>query len=405
MDPIAQIFAQAQGGTAQGQGFGSFFAQGVQASQNQESINLSKRRMQLAEQEQSALLPLQKEAARLNNLQAGLTIETNRKALEQQTSILSRMPALVDLQMRFSQSPEGYTDPTLLQEASRVFTQAPELAGTKAGQELMSNITNARKLEQSFRMLRNFAPPEGMTVQTVNPETGSVSLTQAPKRMLTPEEAQQRAQTLGMEASTMNAEGEVGFARPRAGEIIEVGPDGTTRIARGGAKLPSSTIAKAEDVAVSAPTFLKTGQEIIRLANQNNVGVRGNIKRAWSQIVGQIYPEMAEAGEEFDFAQATTFFKGQATKILRSDSQISEPERKSIVADLPSKGFNESDATAVRKAKGAMKRVADSARRQLMRAGVPLPVELKTPEEIAADTSLSEEQAVELILNSPFNIE
>lgn len=45
MNLVDQIFAQAKAGSAQGEGFGQYFAQGVQAGQNQQRINLAKQQL------------------------------------------------------------------------------------------------------------------------------------------------------------------------------------------------------------------------------------------------------------------------------------------------------------------------------------------------------------------------
>lgn len=196
------------------------------------------------------------------------------------------------------------------------------------------------------------------------------------------------------------------------GMSIRTNPDGTVEILQGGAqgeKLPSSAVGEAEKVANSASSFINTGKELIALAKAPNVGVIGNIKRISTRIVGQIAGEdMIQAGEEFDFAQAATFFRGAATRILKSDSQITEDERKSIIAALPSGGWLEAPTTVKRQAESAIRKVAESARRQINRAGVKMPTELMTPDEIAkgyndGTLKISEEDAVRMMMNNIFD--
>lgn len=416
MDPVSQILAQSQGGSASGQGFGQFFAEGVQSGQRQQQLNLATRRQQFEEQQQSAdeqrrsmLFPLQMEAARINNTKAGLN-------LQNQFAAQNKLVDLLDLQRRFSIAPNGYSDTELIDAVNTVFKQAPTLTEHPVGKEILGSIAAAPKLDASFgriKQLNDQLKGSGLYVQRLD-ERG---------RPVLGELNQPRAGTLPGQASpigklvadynALRASGDVEgtqFAKAaliKAGQAnglnLEFSDDGRlTSLTQGtipeGGKIPASVIARAEEAANTAPAFIRTGRDIINLGVPGNVGIEGNIKRIGKELAGQFMD--IEAGDEFDFAQATTFFKGQATKVLRSDSQISEPERKSIVADLPSKGWLEADETARRKAKGAIRRVAESARRQIIRAGRLLPAELMTPDEIIADVQagkLTKQQAEEAL--------
>lgn len=150
MDPVSQIFAQSGAGGASGQGFGQFFAEGVQSGQRQQQLNLATRRQQFEEQQSSMLMPLQMEATRLQNEQTGIQVQMLFKQQQQQNAALAKLPELIDIQRRFSLSPQGYADSELLDAAQTIFRQAPTLTEHSVGKEILGSAAAAPKLDTAF---------------------------------------------------------------------------------------------------------------------------------------------------------------------------------------------------------------------------------------------------------------
>lgn len=312
-------------------------------------------------------------------------------ALTQQNAA---MPELIDLQVQFMQAEDGFANKPLIDRTMALARKYPKMfVGGAPGSDLLTQIMAVPMLEQKFSKTLEFANrvPPGTSFNVA----GVGMFNRDPERAV----ATGPASTIGKEISDYNnavamgdteaaqmlkaaimARGQkdgMAFKFDENGRISEItqGPQGS-----GGSKPSTAIVSDAEKVANSAANLVNFGSDIIALAQDGNVGISGNLKRTYKELAGQFID--VDAGDEFDFSQAVTFFKGSATKILRSDSQITEEERRAIISDLPSKGFLESPATAKQKAKTAIRRVAESARRQIKRAGVPMPFELMTVEDM-----------------------
>ena len=427
MDPVSQVLAQQHSGSAGGAGFGQFFAQGVQARQNQQRLNLSSRQLQVQEaQEQrlqrrdDMLLPLEQQMMQSQIANLGINGVVNFLKAQSEVQVNAALPELYRLQMAFAESPEGYSDPALMEEARTLANRFPKAFAPGApGAELLTFIKAAPMLNSQFKQVLDMNQQlkgSGMVVQGVN-QKGEIDFTQEPRAANQPADIQVASEITRLETllqQTQDPAEREQISRqlrnlqmqtaPRGGFDITL-PDGT-RIAQGGGasgNQPASITTKAEQVVNSAASLMEFGHEIIETASQGNVGLSGNLKRLWAEFGGQA--GTVEAGPEFEFAQATTFFKAQAQQVLKSDHQMAEDERKMIISDLPSKGLKESDETAKKKARAAMRKVAESARRQAIRAGVPLPPQLMTYDEIldfGKQNNLSEDEVIGLVRKSPF---
>lgn len=435
MDPVTQTLAQQQSGSAGGQGFAQFFVEGRRHAQNQQQLNLSQRRLELEEQQQqrldrrdSLLLPI--EANMMQAQVAGMGIQAQLE-LEKTMSNLhmnAALPDIYQLEQAFARSQEGFGDRELIDATMTMARKFPRaFAPGMPGGDLLVNIRSVPMLQQQFRQveeaLKRFgeAAPEGAIPQSVDLKSGRVTFMNEPRsanmpaavieakqvtdlrRKISAEQDPTKRQDLELELNDLLTQ------TSPAGTTTEVmGPDGNIlmRTSTGKNQNPGPPIqvrTKAEAVANKAASLISIGNQIIDLAKPGNVGAEGNLKRLGKEIAGQFMD--VEAGEEFDFAQATTFFKADAAQMLKSDSQITDAERKSIIKDLPGKGFIESDETAKKKAKLAIRKVAESARRQIVRAGVELPTQLMTPDEIidkAAKGEIPEDEAVKMVQRSPF---
>lgn len=247
MSPIQQILAQSGAGSADGQGFAQFAAQGMQLAQDNRRLNLAERRQSFEEQQQSMLMPLEMESMRLNNERTGLAVQTGMMQLRQQNQLLSNLPALVDLQMKFANSERGYQDPDLIAEAQSLLTRSPLLATTEQGQSIMESIAAAPKIRQSFDVFKQLsqALPEGTVPQSVDLKTGKVTLMQEPRAVNLPANIQEaneitRLETL-LQQTTDPAQKEqitrqlnnIRQQTAPRGNIIRTMPDGTTEVIMG----------------------------------------------------------------------------------------------------------------------------------------------------------------------------
>lgn len=186
MDPVSQILSQSGAGSAQGEGFGQYFAQGMRMGQDQQQLNLARRRLEFEEDQQRTMLPLQQHSMILNNQRMGLQIQSAMKEQERQNIALSKMPELLDLHQRFAMAPLGFQDNELMDAAQTIFRQAPELADTEVGRGILTGISEAPRINQAFETFKKLSKiaPEGSIPQSYDPKTGRVTFMkeQAPPR-------------------------------------------------------------------------------------------------------------------------------------------------------------------------------------------------------------------------------
>jgi len=416
MDPVSQVLAQQTSGSAQGQGFGQFFVAGQQNARQREQLNLANRAETRLEERQKALLPYEQQLLAAQVVSTGQTAEYNKQKLLTMVQQNHALPQLMSLESYFMKSPQGFKDEVGLAALTQLKDKYPQafVEGAPGDRLLqlvqMPIITDwkMKRLNDANAKLHGAGQNAGLFVQRFDDRGGPVlgELNQ-PRAGTVPGQASPIGKLVADYNALRNSGDAEGMQFAKAalikagqaeGVAMEFSDDGRltsfTQGAVGGNKLPASTVARAEETANSAASFVQTGADIMRLAQPGNVGIPGNLNRLTKEFLGQ-YMDV-EAGDEFDFAQATTFFRGAAARLLRSDSQINKDERAEIVKNLPSDGLRESDETAKRKAKGAIKRVAESARRQILRAGRALPPELMTPDEIIAEVQagkLTKQQA------------
>jgi hypothetical protein len=126
-----------------------------------------------------------------------------------------------------------------------------------------------------------------------------------------------------------------------------------------------------------------------------DVGLRGVGKELWSRIGGQLGVEVNP--EQMDVRKSIQLLRATLYKSLRSDSNITEAERKQIENMLPSTGAFESLSDA-RAALNAVRRELENRTRKassLMKT--PLPIWTLTPEEMGAEYQAGRITAKELM--------
>lgn len=239
-DPVSQIFAQAQAGSAQGQGFGQFAAQGMQQGLARRRLDLEERQMEREEERQSLLMPLQEEALRLRNTATGLDIaqaQSNaRYALDTKQADLAVSNLMGELAQTGSWgSPESW------QAWNRITSSVPLASVTKSGQLF---IQQQRLAMENQRLSSQFGRPTEVTIPT--PVGGTAQF--GTDRALTSQPG--TLSTLGREVadlSTLEATNPAAAARFREAQAqrdasrnvetsVTVGPGGetTTTFKRGG---------------------------------------------------------------------------------------------------------------------------------------------------------------------------
>jgi hypothetical protein len=150
MDPVSQVLAQQHSGSAEGQGFGQFYAQGRQLAQQDEQLSLSKQRLRLEEaqeqrltREADALLPLRKQMLATQAVNLGIGAVTSIQKAQALAEMNAALPEIYQLQSEIMMSPKGGSDPTLRDRAyglakrySRAFINGP-------GAELLQQVDAA----------------------------------------------------------------------------------------------------------------------------------------------------------------------------------------------------------------------------------------------------------------------
>lgn len=423
MDPITQMFQQQQGASAEGQGFGQFFVEGVRSGQEQQKINLSKRRLELEEQQQSALLSLQQKAAQLQNQNTGIEIQSKLAQIENFNQQNSAMPAIYQLQIDAARSEQGYGDPEIINRAAMMMSQYPKAFASGPGAEVRQSLKADPMFKSEIKNIiemQSKLSEAGLQVQQYNPKTGSIEFMRSSPtglQLVNPDgtvnqglmDQFNQAAPPGQVFKSYNPRtGQVTYGSPPSNETIETMPDGTVRISRGagGAKGPSvANKNKAEESALKGADIVDYANNVIKYA-EGNTGVLGVLKRKYVELGGQVTD--VKPGTEFEYSTAAALLRAAVIHELRSDSAINKDEVKRLEKAVPSIDAIESAASAKEKASKMMRMVAPSARRRAERAGVELPLQLMKPDEIIKKWALGKlpgmttQEVRDAAKNSPF---
>lgn len=125
MDPVLQIFQQEQGGSAEGQGFGQFFAQGQQYNLQKQHLALQKKEEERLQKEQAVLLPLREKMLQYENLNRGLEAGKILGDDAVTTRMNEFLPQVNGLMIEFMNSPKGFNDPALIAKYQDMYAQNP----------------------------------------------------------------------------------------------------------------------------------------------------------------------------------------------------------------------------------------------------------------------------------------
>lgn len=182
MDPVQQTLAQQSSGSAEGQGFGQFYVQGVQARQEDKRINLAQQRLDLERQQEARakkhddlLDPLH---AKLMDAQArnlGITAVERQQAVDLEAMRRAFIPEVQDLEMDFLASPLGGADPELRSRARQLFDQNPAAKHSEAGVSVMQIIKGAVANRGEFNEIEEAYARFGNKLGSYNPKTGATT--------------------------------------------------------------------------------------------------------------------------------------------------------------------------------------------------------------------------------------
>jgi hypothetical protein len=361
MDPVQQTLAQQTSGSAEGQGFGQYFVQGQQTSLSKRKLDLEEQQQQFDQERQSMLLPLQMQALGLHNTNVGIEVATNVEkwhALTQQNALL---PEIFKLQAAFAQSPQGYGDQNLINQAEELASKKPTAFAAGPGAELLTNIRAIPMMRQKFDEVRRFNKDLSGTGQMVSEITdkGGIRLERATGAN-TPAGMQefQLVETLRRASETATDPAQKAeFEKQYANALTMFGksPSAQTVYDKDGNKIfesttgkqpnsvPTGVKTKLEETTNNVTTLLQSGNDLIHLAQDpNNVGIRGNLIRNFNSIAPNLGVPPIEGGKQFELKSAAVFFGQNVIRQIKSDGQISQREVSKLEQAVADGGWLES---------------------------------------------------------------
>lgn len=173
MDPVSQILAQSQGGSANGQGFGQFFAEGVRMGQQQQQLNLSRRRLDFEEEQErkrEPLMELQKMAT-LQRLALG-SLELQKTQSDNSYAVALRTAELEVSRFMSSLAQDGkWGSPESWSGWNDITSRVPMAAVTKSGQLFLQQ----QRLAMANQQLAAQFGGRPSQVQIPTPEGGSAT--------------------------------------------------------------------------------------------------------------------------------------------------------------------------------------------------------------------------------------
>lgn len=134
------------------------------------------------------------------------------------------------------------------------------------------------------------------------------------------------------------------WALKNAPELMKVDPSDPTKItlpsenfeeAAKRAGLPVGTRAKMEQTVTEAENVFRVGQQLLPLLTPENTGIRGAVARKLVEGgLAEVFPGM-KIGSATETLAIASRFRAGLTRALRSDSNIAEAERESIIEGIP----------------------------------------------------------------------
>lgn len=295
MDPIQQIFLQAQAPTGKSNTGYEAFVEGQRgARQNRE--------LQLKEEEQAAMLPIQLEQARLTVNSQLLDINLKRNQLERDNQIKAGQSEALQIMLDAAGLESGYLDPSITERLRKLSITNPAVFTSPTGQAAISNWKGAKAASDAFTRAGMLGlPPKSIAVtdegrttttfQDVDPlaerrlEQGERRLDLGEehlglrKKTLTQDDIRLQAQALRDEAD-----------RLEKGQTLQPGPTGQLQVVQGPKPLTTANVTAAQQDILGAEAAISSINKSIEALTKNPdaAGFEGFIKEIYEGVGGQL---------------------------------------------------------------------------------------------------------------------
>lgn len=351
---VEQIIAQSQIGSANGAGFGDSFFQGMQLGQRQQQINLQKRQVEQQLAQEAAMMPLKQtllqQDAAMNSAKLTSFLEARQDSINNESQLLQLNQ---NVARSFTEADGPETAQQMLFES---LTKNPRLISDPRFQELRKMVdTSLQAKEQLIRLRNERAGVEGLGGVSIvtDPLTGEQKTyvrestgTIAPFQKTDPNKPQS---TMGKLIADRNAavqagdreavaafDAEIKMRQTKDGFAITTNPDGTVTVTQGKqSDLTPTNQTRVQQGLSGALQTIDTANRLEPLIDNETVGVQA-FAESWikDRILAQRFPNMASKKR----ANAETLvaeLRASAVQELKTDSNITEAERKQILEAVP----------------------------------------------------------------------
>lgn len=364
MDPIAQIFAQSQAGSAGGEGFGQFFAEGVRQSQQQQGLNFSRRRLELEEERERRAEPMM-ELERMQALQrlaiGSLTLQKTESDNNYAISLRNADLEISKFMSALAQSGK-WGSPESWQAWNQITSRVPLAAVSKSGQLFLQQQQLAMA---SQRLAEQFGGrPTQVTVPT--PEGGQALFGQS--RQAIPDKleiATEMSRLQSIIESTTGKEREAAIKQleniqsqmgassteifdPATGQPIMRTTTGRQPSSASAGGATTATVNRAQQNLSDTQKAISELSDLERTLRPKDVGISG----VWGEtVLDRVLPQFGFGRGDIERMDNRTKLKSIAQSLLRevsADNRFTENDRRAIEAIVPKSGVVESYENAIR---------------------------------------------------------
>lgn len=358
MDPVSQVLAQQQSGSAQGQGFGQFFVAGQQAGLARRRLDLDEKQEARLERRESLMLPLEADLRRAQVINLGIEATLNVQKSRIQNQVNAALPEIAALNMEFMASPSGYADAALRGRVTKLARKYPNaFANGAPGGDLITNIQGAamfdQKLKQIGGIFDQLKPGESLSLP------GGIRVDKDMTKVVQPG----TLSTLGKEVtdlSTLEATNPVAALRFREAQAqrdasrnmqtsVTTNPDGTvtTTFSRGatgsqGSGVPAATQSQAIQSLAGQQKTVQMLDDLDRTLRPQDVGAKGVLGEV---VLDNLLPQLgfdSADTQRMDSRQKLKLLKEGALRLVTTDSRFSDRDRIAIEKIFPNLGAGQS---------------------------------------------------------------
>jgi hypothetical protein len=310
MDMIQQIFAQAQAGSAQGEGFGQFAVQGAHLGQNQQRLNMAQR-------EQDMLLPLRIKEMQANNLLLQFKAQEVDRMMTQRVQnegAYQQLAQMLDERISAGEVATPETATALMAHMARF----PGLMQDPRSQGLLKLYNDSMEMTLRLKQAGQGTQPE--ITQLTDPVSGK------PVSVL---------RTGPNSFRELKGEGE---------EITFQSPDGQTvtlrrggQAGRGTGDLTTANQTTAQQQLSGSIGAIDTINEMLPKINANTIGPIAAVESVLFDKLAANVPglERLASKERADLKVMSKELRSHLFKKWRSDGNINKDEVASITRDIP----------------------------------------------------------------------